>query len=381
MGMAHFKDIAMAHILALENKKAAGRHLCVEAIRHFSDIVDKVAELYPEYNVAKLPKDTQPGLLRASAKDASKKLIDLGLEFTPADQIIKDAVESLKSREDENETKHLEEMEGAKSRLRLLEMDLLDVDSIAVAVKGCSGVIHLACPNIIGQVKDPEKQILEPAIKGTVNVLKAAKEAGVERVVATSSISAITPSPNWPADKIKGEECWTDLDYCKEKRLYYPIAKTLAEKAGWEFAKETGFDVVMINPGTALGPLIPPRMNSSMAMLVSVLKGDKETYEDFFMGMAHVKDVAMAHVLALENKKAAGRHLCVEAIRHWIDFVEIVADLYPEYNVARMEYDTQPGLLRAKNGAQKLMDLGLEFTPAEQIIKEAVESLKSRGYV
>jgi nucleoside-diphosphate-sugar epimerase len=56
-------------------------------------------------------------------------------------------------------------------------------------------------------------------------------------------------------------------------QLYYPIAKTLAEKAGWEFAKETGFDVVMINPGTALGPLIPPRINSSMAVLAGVLKG------------------------------------------------------------------------------------------------------------
>ena len=58
---------------------------------------------------------------------------------------------------------------------------------------------------------------MEPAIKGTVNVLKAAKEAGVERVVATSSVSAIIPSPQWPADKIKGEDCWTDLDYCKQK--------------------------------------------------------------------------------------------------------------------------------------------------------------------
>ena len=56
-------------------------------------------------------------------------------------------------------------------------------------------------------------------------------------------------------------------------QLWYPIAKTLAEKAGWEYAKETGYDVVMINPGTALGPLIPPRLNSSMAVLLGVLKG------------------------------------------------------------------------------------------------------------
>lgn len=287
-------------------------------------------------------------------------------------------VQNLK---DENETKHLEAMEGAKSRLRLFEMDLLDTNSIAATIKGCAGVLHLACPNVIGEVKDPEKQILEPAIQGTVNVLKAAKEAGVERVVATSSISAITPSPNWPADKIKGEDCWTDLDYCREKALYYPIAKTLAEKAGWDFAKETGFDVVMINPGTALGYLIPPRINSSMAVLAGILKGDKETYEDFFMGMAHFKDIAMAHILAFENKKAAGRHLCVEAIRHYCDFVDIIADLYPEYNVVRVPKDTQPELLRAKDASKKLIDLGLQFTPAEQIIKDAVECLKSRGYV
>lgn len=66
-----------------------------------------------------------------------------------------------------------------------------------------------------------QKQILEPAIQGTVNVLKIAKEAGVERVVATSSISAIIPSPNWPADKVKGEDCWTDLEYCKEKKVSF----------------------------------------------------------------------------------------------------------------------------------------------------------------
>lgn len=288
---------------------------------------------------------------------------------------------TIQDLEDENETKHLEAMEGAKTRLKFFEMDLLNSDSIAAAVKGCAGVIHLACPNIIGEVKDPEKQILEPAIQGTVNVLKVAKEAGVERVVATSSISAIIPSPSWPADKIKAEDCWTDLEYCKEKKLYYPIAKTLAEKAGWEFAKETGFDVVMINPGTALGPLIPPRINSSMAVLAGVLKGDKETYEDFFMGMAHFKDIALAHILGFEQKKASGRHLCVEAIRHYSDFVNLVAELYPEYNVAKIPTDTQPGLLRAKNASKKLIDLGLEFTPAEQIIKDAVECLKSRGLV
>ena len=63
--------------------------------------------------------------------------------------------------------------------------------------------------------------------------------------------------------------------------------------------------------------------------------GGTETYEEFFMGTAHFKDIALAHILAFEKKEASGRHLCVEAIRHYGDFVAKVAELYPEYNVAK----------------------------------------------
>lgn len=62
-----------------------------------------------------------------------------------------------------------------------------------------------------------QKELLDPAIKGTLNVLTAAKEAGVRRVVVTSSTSAIVPSPNWPGDVPKRENCWTDVEFCKQK--------------------------------------------------------------------------------------------------------------------------------------------------------------------
>ncbi|GMP89793.1 hypothetical protein CsSME_00041199 [Camellia sinensis var. sinensis] len=99
------------------------------------------------------------------------------------------------------------------------------------------------------------------------------------------------------------------------------------------------------------------------------------------MGPVHVKDVALAHILVYENTSATGRHLCVEAISHYGDFTAMVAELYPEYNVPRLPKDTQPGLLRTKDGSKKLMDLGLQFIPMEQIIKETVESLKSKGHI
>ncbi|KAL0436421.1 UNVERIFIED_CONTAM: Cinnamoyl-CoA reductase 1 [Sesamum radiatum] len=265
---------------------------------------------------------------------------------------------TVKNLEDEKETNHLRAMEGAESRLRLFQMDLLQYDSIVAAVTGAAGVFHLASPCIVDKVHDPERELLDPAIKGTINVLTAAKELGVRRVVVTSSISAIIPSPNWPADVVKNEDCWTDEEYCKRKGIWYPLSKTLAEKAAWEFAEEKGLDIVVVNPGTVMGPVIPPALNASMQMLLRLLQGCTEVYEDFFMGSIHVKDVALAHLLVYENTSATGRHLCVEAISHYGDFAAKVAELYPEYNVPKLPKDTQPGLRRSKDASKKLIDLG-----------------------
>ncbi|KAL2557232.1 NAD(P)-binding Rossmann-fold superfamily protein [Forsythia ovata] len=286
---------------------------------------------------------------------------------------------TVKDLNDEKETKHLEDFEGAKSRLQLFQMDLFNYDSIVTAITGTTGVFHLASPCIVDEVRDPENELLAPAIKGTINVLTAAKELGVGRVVVTSSGGAIVASPNWPADVVKNEECWSDQEYCKQKGEWYSLSKTLAEKAAWEFAKEKDLDIVVVNPGMAMGPIIPPALNASMLMILRLLQGSTEVYEDIFLGSVHVKDVALAHILVYENRSATGRHLCVEAISHYGDLAAKVAELCPEYKVPRFPKDTQPGLLRAKDASKKLIDLGLEFIPIEQIIRDSVESLKSKG--
>ncbi|KAL4010692.1 hypothetical protein IC575_027703 [Cucumis melo] len=287
-------------------------------------------------------------------------------------------VQNLK---DEAETKHLQDLEGADARLRLFQIDLLDYDSIVPAVTGCAGVFHVASPCIVDAVEDPQRDLLDPAIKGTINVLTVAKEAGVRRVVVTSSISAMIPNPNWPANVVRNEESWTDVDYCKQRGLWYPISKTLAEKAAWDFAKEKGLDVVVINPGTVMGPVFPPRINASMQMLLKLLEGCSETYADVFIGVVHFKDVALAHILVYENKSATGRHFCAESIARYSDYVAKAAELFPQYKVPRSIEDSQPDLVRAKDGAKKLMNLGLEFIPMEQILKDAVEYLKKKGYI
>eukprot|EP01018_Ginkgo_biloba_P001127 Gb_08604 [translate_table: standard] len=286
---------------------------------------------------------------------------------------------TVQNLENEKETKHLEAMDGAKERLKLFQIELMDYDSLDAAISGCAGVFHLAMPNTIEAVEDPETQLLDPGIKGTMNVLKAAHKTKVKRVVLTSSVSAIIPNPKWPADTPLDENSWTDLDYCKQNGIWYTVAKTLAEKAAWDFSKETGLDVVAINPGTALGPILPPDMNASMAMIVRLLQGYTEEYRNFFMGCAHVKDIAKAQILLYETPSASGRHLCVESISHWSDFAELTAKLYPEYTVPKFTGVTQPGLVRVKNASKKLIALGLDFTPMEQIIIDCVTTLREKG--
>ncbi|KAL4189616.1 hypothetical protein AMTRI_Chr08g166240 [Amborella trichopoda] len=281
----------------------------------------------------------------------------------------------------EKETKHLQGLEGAESRLSLFQVDLLNYDSLFAAIDGATGVFHLASPCIVDQVRDPKRELLEPAVEGTLNALRACKAAGVKRVVVTSSNCAIVPSPNYPDDAIKNEDCWTDLDYCKQNGLWYSASKTLAEKVAWDFAKDEGLDVVVINPAAVFGPILPPTINSSMAMLLRLLQGYTECYKDIFMGFVHVTDVALGHLLLYENPSASGRHLCVESICHWSDFADAVAKLYPEYKVPRFMEVTQPGLLRAKKPSKKLIDLGLNFIPMEEIIKDAVSNLQEKGYL
>ncbi|MCO5584009.1 hypothetical protein L7F22_037928 [Adiantum nelumboides] len=96
LGIVNVQDVARAHILLFETPTAEGRHLCTSAITHFSDFADKVAELYPQYNVYRFKEDTHPDLIRTD--NPSTKLLTLGLSFTPEEEAIKDAVISLQEK-------------------------------------------------------------------------------------------------------------------------------------------------------------------------------------------------------------------------------------------------------------------------------------------
>ncbi|XP_072954075.1 phenylacetaldehyde reductase-like [Typha angustifolia] len=288
---------------------------------------------------------------------------------------------TVKSLEDEAETKHLQALDGAASRLHLFQMDLLDPASILAAINGTTGVFHLAAVFTLDRLQDPEKELLDIAVKGTLNVLRAAKDSGVGRVMVTSSSTAMVPNPNWPIDLVINEDSWADIDLLKKLELWYPLSKTFAEKAAWEFAAAEGLDIVVINPGLVLGPSLQPHIGAAIKILLYILQGIPVDLQQFYIGCADVRDVAKTMILLYENRSAQGRHLCEESIARWTDFIDKVADLYPEYKIQRVLEDKQAWVVRAESPPKKVADLGLSFTPLEKTIKDAVEDLKSKAYI
>ncbi|MBA0775819.1 hypothetical protein Gotri_010923, partial [Gossypium trilobum] len=128
-------------------------------------------------------------------------------------------------------------------------------------------------------------EVIEPAVKGTLNVLKACVEAKVKRVVVVSSRGAVAFNPRWPVGQIKDEACWSDKEHCAATKNWYCLSKTEAESEAFEFAKSSGIDVVTVCPSLILGPLLQPAINASSLALVRLLKGGFYFYHAYIWSM------------------------------------------------------------------------------------------------
>ncbi|KAL9369903.1 hypothetical protein Peur_041102 [Populus x canadensis] len=254
---------------------------------------------------------------------------------------------------------HLRELEGAQERLTLCKADLLDYESLKEAIQGCDGVFHTASP-----VTDDPEQMLEPAVNGTKNVIMAAAEAKVRRVVFTSSIGTVYMDPNRSPDVVVDESCWSDLEFCKNTKNWYCYGKTVAEQDAWDVAKKNGVDLVVVNPVLVLGPLLQPTVNASIVHILKYLTGSAKTYANSVQAYVHVKDVALAHILVFETPSASGRYICAERMLHRGEVVEILAKFFPEYPIpTKCSDEKNPRKQPYKFTNQKIKDLGIEFTP------------------
>ncbi|KAH9298572.1 hypothetical protein KI387_030254, partial [Taxus chinensis] len=279
---------------------------------------------------------------------------------------------------DDPKNLHLQGLEGAKDRLWLLKVDLLDYNSLFNAINGCQGVFHMACP-----LTDDPDQVIEAAIRGTSNVIDASGEAGVKRVVFTSTIGSIYLDPNRSPHVVVDEQCWSDLDYCVRTKNWYCYAKTVAEKDAWERAKERNIELVVVNPSLVLGPMLQPSLNASTAHILKYLTGSAKNYKNMVQGYVHVEDVTEAHILVYEHPNANGRYLCAECVLHRGDLVHMLAEMFPHYPLPTKCCDeVSPRTEAYKISTDKIKRLGFKgFTPIRTCLAQTVASLEDKGFL
>ncbi|MEO6894567.1 MAG: NAD-dependent epimerase/dehydratase family protein, partial [Ginsengibacter sp.] len=201
------------------------------------------------------------------------------------------------------------------------------------AMEGCELVYHTASPFTL-HVKDPQKELIEPAVKGTENVLNTAKEvAGVKRVVVTSSVAAIytdaIDTVNAPGGQLT-EAIWNTTASLDNHP--YSYSKTLAEKKAWEIAEsQDKWDLVTINPSLVLGPALNAHNTTSESMNILKMLGGgqmKMGAPKMGMGVVDVRDVAEAHFQAGFTPEAHGRYI---TSAHNTNTLEMGTVLLPKY--------------------------------------------------
>nr|CAD1825396.1 unnamed protein product [Ananas comosus var. bracteatus] len=294
---------------------------------------------------------------------------------------------------------HLWELKGARERLRLVKADLMEDGSFDNAVMGCEGVFHTASPLILGygttkhitrifpvsldvQIFSWQVEILDPAITGTLNLLRSCKKNPfLKRVVLTSSSSTVRTrddiDPNLPLD----ETSWSSVELCERLQLWYALAKMLAEKAAWEFARENNMDLVTVLPSFVVGPSLPRQLCFTASHVLGLLKGEAERFSWYGrMGYVHIDDVARCHILVYETGSARGRYLCSSTVLDNHELAALLAKRYPFFPIPA-RFEAHYGKQDYKFDTSKLQDMGFKFKGIEEMFDDCIQSLYTQGHL
>lgn len=284
--------------------------------------------------------------------------------------------------------------EDAK-RIELVEVAKTESSDLSEAVKGVSLIAHVASPYQL-QVEDVERDLLVPAIEGTLNLLRyAAKEASVKRVAITSSFAAITDftkgGPNRPGYTYTKED-WNPFTRQDAKGpVAYSVSKTLAEKAAWEFVKteRPGFTLATFNPPMIYGPTLQPAvrlstLNTSSKAIYTLITSPSAVPDDRLPLFCHARDVGDAHVVWLSSNSAPSqRYTLYGGAFNWAMAVGYIARHYPEL-VSRLPKGYEEALSTAKDpktsyasfdASDAEQKLNIRFKDWQTTLKESLDSL------
>jgi nucleoside-diphosphate-sugar epimerase len=196
-------------------------------------------------------------------------------------------------------------------RLTFFAADLLNDAGWAEAAAGCDYVLHVASP-FPPHVPKHEDELIVPARDGALRVLRAARDAGVKRVVLTSSFAAVGYGHMPQAAPFDGTS-WTDLN--GSGLTAYVKSKTIAERAAWDFiaGQGAGLELSVVNPVAVFGPVLGPEVSTSILIVKTMMDGEMPGVPRLCFGAVDVRDVADLHLRAMIQPAANGERFLAVA--------------------------------------------------------------------
>ena len=346
--------------------------------------------------------------------DKSKPILVTGASGYIASWIIKKLLQkgctvrgTVRDKDNKARYQHLVDLTKKTSgKFEAIQADLMNEGDFDEAAQGCEVIMHTASPFIRSGIKDAEKQLIAPALQGTRNVLEAANKAeSVKKIVLTSSVVAIygdAADLKKTKDGVFTEEYWNETSTPTHQP--YAYSKTIAEKEAWKISEaQDRWKLVVINPSFVLGPSLTNRKDStSIATMLDFLKGTfKQGVPKVNFGIVDVRDIAAAHIEAAFRENAEGRHIMVGDHSSLKGIAKKIEEAYPKkYKLPRsninklMSYMVGPmfglswkyisrnvGMPLKFDNSKSVNDLGIDYIPFEQTIREQVEQLEGDGLV
>ena len=234
------------------------------------------------------------------------------------------------------------------SNLSFVELSLDSDAGWNNAMAGVDVLIHSASPFPL-VIPANEDELIRPAVDGTLRALSAARNAGVKRVILTSSNAAVFGRDLPKGAKAFDETMWTDVDH-PIGRAAYRKSKTLAERAAWDFIKNEAPNMALttINPSLVIGSPLDTKFGSSMAIIDQLIQGTKRMLPDLHVGIVDVKDVAKMHVDAIKIEATKGERIIASTgTRSLVEIAKLIKSNNPDIKIITRRAPTLLLKLRA----------------------------------
>ncbi|TVU16166.1 hypothetical protein EJB05_39717, partial [Eragrostis curvula] len=299
---------------------------------------------------------------------------------------------TVRNPDDMSKNSHLKDLQ-ALGPLEVFRADLDEEGSFNDAVAGCDYAFLVAAPVNL-RCENPEQELIEPAVRGTLNVLRSCVKAGtVKRVILTSSAASISRTRLQGDGHVLDEESWSDVEFLRANKppmWGYPVSKVLLEKEASKFAEEHGIRLVTLCPVITVGAAPAPNAVTSVPNCLSLLSGDEAEFAVLrgmerasgTVALVHVDDVCRAELFLAEEAAAAGRYLCCSLNTTVIQLARFLTDKYPQYpvktNLLSGDLLEKPRMFLS---SAKLVREGFEYEykTLEQIYDDVVEYGKVLG--